>query len=392
MLKKLSAILGTSLLALALSVPAFAAEKPISVYVNGTNLTFPAGTPYLDNNSVLVPFRVVFEKLGMQVLWDASTGTVTGTSDTLTITLKIGSKLATVNGTVKKLTVAPVSSNGTTYIPLRFVAEATGGSAVWDASSRSVQITTAVSTAADDEQAITALIRQAIQYYNEEKAVSYYNLIDDADSFSDEVTSLNYFFKNYDMRTTIETLKVLNVQGDEATAYTVEKDVRAGGYYLPDERNEYLYSLVRVNNGSWKISEITNQDNTVLLTKEQAMKTTDIAQGHAALIKDNLSKYFQAMTAENVDATLALMSSYGEEYDAAKKEALQEFFKQLDLRYTLNNSNIYYYDAAAGEAAVYAETTVKEDKTGESVEQPMLFIFYQTETGGWTIDDFYYLD
>lgn len=391
MLKKLSAILGTSLLALALSVPAFAAEKPISVYVNGTNLTFPAGTPYLDNNSVLVPFRVVFEKLGMQVLWDASTGTVTGTSDTLTITLKIGSKLATVNGTVKKLTVAPVSSNGTTYIPLRFVAEATGGSAVWDASSRSVQITTAVSTAADDEQAITALIRQAIQYYNEEKAVSYYNLIDDADSFSDEVTSLNYFFKNYDMRTTIETLKVLNVQGDEATAYTVEKDVRAGGYYLPDERNEYLYSLVRVN-GSWKISEITNQDNTVLLTKEQAMKTTDIAQGHAALIKDNLSKYFQAMTAENVDATLALMSSYGEEYDAAKKEALQEFFKQLDLRYTLNNSNIYYYDAAAGEAAVYAETTVKEDKTGESVEQPMLFIFYQTETGGWTIDDFYYLD
>lgn len=390
-MKKLSAILGTSLLALALSVPAFAAEKPISVYVNGTNLTFPAGTPYLDNNSVLVPFRVVFEKLGMQVLWDAATGTVTGTSDNLTITLKIGSKLATVNGTVKKLTVAPVSSNGTTYIPLRFVAEATGGSAVWDASSRSVQITTAVSTAASDEQAITALIRQAIQYYNEEKAVSYYNLIDDADSFSDEVASLNYFFKNYDMRTTIETLKVLNVQGDEATAYTVEKDVRAGGYYLPDERNEYLYSLVRVN-GAWKISEITNQDSTVLLTKEQAMKTTDIPQGHAAIIKDNLSKYFQAMTSENVDATLAQMSSYGEEYDAAKKESLQEFFKQLDLRYTLNNSNIYYYDAAAGEAAVYAETTVKEDKTGESVEQPMLFIFYQTETGGWTIDDFYYLD
>ncbi|MNE69789.1 hypothetical protein D3C80_1655370 [compost metagenome] len=122
------------------------------------------------------------------------------------------------------------------------------------------------------------------------------------------------------------------------------------------------------------------------------MKTTDIPQGHAALIKDNLSKYFQAMTAENVDATLALMSSYGDEYDAAKKESLQEFYKQLDLRYTLNNSNIYYFDAAAGEAAVYAELTVKEDKTGESVEQPMLFIFYQTETGGWTIDDFYYLD
>lgn len=388
-MKKISAILGTSLLALALAVPAFAAEKPISVYVNGTNLTFPAGAPYLDNNSVLVPFRVVFEKLGMQVLWDAATGTVTGTSDSLTISLKIGSKLATVNGTVKKLTVAPVSSNGTTYIPLRFVAEATGGSAVWNASSRSVQITTAVSTAASDEKAITALINQAIQYYNDEKAVSYYSLMDDADTFTDQVSSLNNYFKNYDIKTTVEALKVLSIQGDEATAYTVEKEVRTGGYYLPDERSEYLYSLVR-KNGVWKIYDISVENRTVLLTKEQAMKTVDIVQGHATAIKDNLAKYFQAMSAKNTDAVMALMSTYGEDYDADTKESLQEFFDQTDLSYTLNNSNIYYY--ASGEAAIYAETTVKDAQTGESVEQPMLFIFYQTPAGGWTIDDFYYLD
>ncbi|MEK5449714.1 copper amine oxidase N-terminal domain-containing protein [Paenibacillus sp. FSL R7-0331] len=388
-MKKCSAIIGTSLLALALSVPAFAAEKPISVYVNGTNLTFPAGTPYLDNNSVLVPFRVVFEKLGMQVLWDASTGTVTGTSSSLTISLKIGSKLATVNGTVKKLTVAPVSSNGTTYIPLRFVAEATGGTAVWDASGRSVKITTAASTAATDEQAITALIRQAVQYYNEEKTISYYSLIDDADSFGDQISSLNNFFQNYDIKTTIEELKVLSIQGNEATAYTVEKEIRTGGYYLPDERSEYLYSLVRVN-GTWKISEITNEDRTVLLTKEQGMKSAGVPQGQADIIKDNLSKYFLAMTAKNVDATLAQMYSYGEDYDAESRSSLQEFFSEYDLSYVLNNSNIFYY--ANGEAAVYAETTLKDAETGESVEQPMLFIFYQTETGTWMIDDFYYLD
>lgn len=125
-MKKLVSLLGISLLALVLAVPAFAADKPIKVYINGSNLAFTAGTPYLKNNTVLVPFRVVFEKLGLQVLWDSKTGTVTGTGTGLDISLKVGSKRASVNGTVKQLTVAPVSSAGTTYIPLRFIAEATG--------------------------------------------------------------------------------------------------------------------------------------------------------------------------------------------------------------------------------------------------------------------------
>ncbi|WP_310830115.1 copper amine oxidase N-terminal domain-containing protein [Paenibacillus pedocola] len=388
-MKKLLSLIGVSLLALVLAVPAFAAAKPISVYVNGSSLTFPAGAPYLDNNSVLVPFRVVFEKLGMQVLWDAKTGTVTGTSANLTISLKIGSNRASVNGTVKKLTVAPVSSKGTTYVPLRFVAEATGGTAVWDAVNRSVKITTAVSTAASDEKAITALIKQAVQYYNEEKAVSYYSLVDDGDSYTDEVSSLNSFFQNYDMETTLETLKILSIQGDEATVYTVENEIRTGGYYMPDEKVEYLYNLVRTN-GVWKISEINAQEKTVLLTREQGMKSADIPQGYATTIKDNLNKYFQAMTSENIDGTMAQMSSYGEEYDASSKADLQDIFDNYDLQYTLNTSNIYYY--ASGEAAVYAEVTVKDAGTGETYEQPMIFLYYQSETGTWTIDDFYYLD
>ncbi|MFD1904243.1 hypothetical protein ACFTAO_38975 [Paenibacillus rhizoplanae] len=59
-MKKLVSLLGISLLALVLAVPAFAADKPIKVYINGSNLAFTAGTPYLKDNTVLVPFRVVF--------------------------------------------------------------------------------------------------------------------------------------------------------------------------------------------------------------------------------------------------------------------------------------------------------------------------------------------
>lgn len=89
LLKRFLSLLSISLLALILAVPAFAASKPIDVYINGSKVSFPAGSPYLANNSVLVPFRVVFEKLGLQVLWDAKTGTVTGKVQILRLPSKL---------------------------------------------------------------------------------------------------------------------------------------------------------------------------------------------------------------------------------------------------------------------------------------------------------------
>lgn len=210
-MKKLLSLLSISLLALILAVPAFAASKPIDVYINGSKVSFTAGTPYLANNSVLVPFRVIFEKLGLQVLWDAKTGTVTGKSSNLAISLKIGSNRATVNGTVKKLTTAPVSSAGTTYIPLRFIAEATGGTAVWNSTSRSVQITTPVSKD-KDEAAITALIRLSNKYFNEEKAISFYSLMDSESSNAESVADLNASFEIFDIKILLRVWKSLIFQ------------------------------------------------------------------------------------------------------------------------------------------------------------------------------------
>jgi hypothetical protein len=386
-LKKLLSLIGVSLLALVLAVPAFAAEKPIKVYINNSNLTFTAGTPYLKDNTVLVPFRVIFEKLGLQVLWDSKTGTVTGTGTGLNISLKVGSKRATVNGTVKQLTVAPVSTAGTTYIPLRFIAEATGGTAVWDSASRSVKITVPQSSSSDEKD-ITALIQLSNKYYNEEKAISFYSLVDSESDNMESVTDMNSLFELYDLKNTITSLKILSLAGDEATVYTVESSVRTGGYYIPDEQFEYLYTLVR-KDGSWKISGMEVQESTVLLTREQGMKQAVLPQGDATVIKDNLSKYYQNMTTQNVDGTMALMTSYGEEYDAASAADLQDLFDSYDLSYSLTNANIYYY--AADEAAVYTEVSIKDGESGESYTQSLIFILSKSESGSWTIDDTYHI-
>lgn len=386
-MKKLISLLGTSLLALVLAVPAFAAEQPIKVYINGSNVSFTAGNPYLKNNTVLVPFRVIFEKLGLQVLYNAQTGTITGTSSSLKLSLKIGSNRATLNGTVKKMSTAPLSIGGTTYIPLRFIAEATGGTAVWDSGSRSVKIKAAVSTVTDEKD-ITALIHLANQYYNTEQASRFYSLVDAGEDITGMVADMDSSFELYDVKNTIESLKVLQIQGNEATAVTVEKAVRTGGLYIPDENIEYLYELIR-KDGKWKIASMEVQDRTVLLTREQGMTAAVLPQATAATIKDNLSKYYQYMSAENTDAISALMTSYGEEYDAATKSDMQDYFDTYDHRYSLDNSNVFYY--SPGEAAVYAETTIKDADSGESYKQSLIFLFVKSEDGAWTVDETYNL-
>lgn len=384
-MKKLLSLLSISLLALVLAVPAFAASKPIDVYINGSKVSFTAGSPYLANNSVLVPFRVVFEKLGLQVLWDAKTGTVTGKSSNLAITLTIGSNRATVNGTVKKLTTAPVSSAGTTYIPLRFIAEATGGTAVWNSSSRSVQITTPVSKD-KDEAAITALVRLSNKYFNEENATSFYSLMEES-SDSESVAELNESFKAFDIKNTIDSLEILDLKADEATVYTLESSRRTGGAYTPDTEDEYIYTLVR-KNGNWKISSVESQSSSILLTREQALKpAANIPQNDADAVKGMITKYYQAMNEENSTAVLATMTSYGEEYDSSIKADLDDFFASYDITYTPGISNIYYYTAK--EAAIYVESKDKEASEEETYEQGLIYILSKSDTGVWTVGNTY---
>lgn len=384
-MKKFLSLMGVSLLALMLAVPAFAADKPIKVYINGSNVAFTAGSPYLKNNSVLVPFRVIFEKLGLKVLWDVKTGTVTGTSSSLKITLKMGSNRATVNGLVKKLATAPASSQGTTYIPLRFVSEATGGSAVWDAASRSVTILTPVDTA-NDEKDITDLIHLSNEYLNSENAAGYYSLVTYHSDLTDSINNMKEYFKSYDRVNTIESLDILNIQGNEAIVQSVEKSVRKGGRYLPDEQVKYLNTLVR-KNGVWKIESSETQDSSVLLTPEQGKTPAVLPDSDAAAIKDSLSKYYAARNAKDVDGTIAQTTFYGEDYQADMKDSLTEYFKNYNLVYTLISSNVFYYTAE--EAAVYVENTIKETGSTESYTQSSVIIFSKSSSGLWTVDDSY---
>ncbi|MGB9792606.1 MAG: copper amine oxidase N-terminal domain-containing protein [Thermacetogeniaceae bacterium] len=125
------------------SVPAFATKVTgIKVTVNGKQVTFPDQQPYLDAalGRVFIPVRFVSEALGAKVDWDQAKQTVTITSNTAIIKIKIGSAQVEVTGIYKNLDAPARVENGRTMVPLRFVSEALGKDVVWHQDTMTVEI------------------------------------------------------------------------------------------------------------------------------------------------------------------------------------------------------------------------------------------------------------
>lgn len=142
-MKKLLRCLFAAALVLCLTgAAAFAAEAPVSVQLDGKNVTFTDVQPVIRNDRTFLPFRAVFEAMGAQVGWDKTTRTVTAVREGKTVTMTIGSAEATVteNGKTETIAmdVAPYIENDRTYVPVRFAAQAMGTNVGWDKAARTV--------------------------------------------------------------------------------------------------------------------------------------------------------------------------------------------------------------------------------------------------------------
>jgi hypothetical protein len=120
-----------------------AAAQGITVEINGTPIEFAGAPPELLNNSVMVPMRGVFERLGAVLSYDSATQTVHASSPTTNVLLALGSTTAVVNGQAEVLPQPAVVVNGTTLVPLRFVAQAFGAMVTWNRPTLTVMIQTA---------------------------------------------------------------------------------------------------------------------------------------------------------------------------------------------------------------------------------------------------------
>ena len=98
-----------------------------NVSVDSAPLTVSSGEvpPLVIDSRTLVPVKLVTEKLGAQISWNAKTEEVTIKKSDKTIVLKINSSTAKVNGKSKTLPdkVSPIIVNSRTMVPLKFIAD-----------------------------------------------------------------------------------------------------------------------------------------------------------------------------------------------------------------------------------------------------------------------------
>ena len=107
-----------------------------TMFVNGKTYEKDAA-PVIMNDRTLVPIRFVTESLGGTVAWNAETKEVTLVIDGKEIKMTIGK-------TIEKYGVAPVIIDSRTFVPVRFVADELGATTAWNAETKTVTITKAV--------------------------------------------------------------------------------------------------------------------------------------------------------------------------------------------------------------------------------------------------------
>jgi len=119
------------------------ANADVSVTVDGNKVVFPDAKPFIDENGrTLIPVRFVTEDLGATVEWNAQDREVYITKDGVNIMIRIDQEMILVNGRTKAMDTKAIIKEDRTYVPIRYVAEELGVTVGWDASTRTVIITT----------------------------------------------------------------------------------------------------------------------------------------------------------------------------------------------------------------------------------------------------------
>ena len=115
-----------------------------TMYVDGRAVALEVA-PIIVNSRTLLPIRAVIESAGGTVAWEASTRQATIVWNDNTVELWIDRNVALLNGQPVMVDsdprIVPITVNGRTLLPLRFVAESLSMDIQWDAAAQGIEIT-----------------------------------------------------------------------------------------------------------------------------------------------------------------------------------------------------------------------------------------------------------
>jgi hypothetical protein len=324
-----------------------AEEKAITVLVDGKQVAFTTN-PFIESGTTLVPFRTIFEKLGLAINWDADTKTATGTKEGLTISLQIGNKTAIVNDKEKSLAVAPKVVNNETFIPLRFISENAEKEVSWDGISKEVYI-------ADTNLQLIHLFEKHYSYTKDENVAGVMSTVDPSSpAYAQTEAVLGQMFAIYDLDV-VYTVEVLDVQDAQAIVKTTTTTTRING---PEFQNNKVVGTNIANkvNGQWKLHSTTPEYIDMLIADSIVEGEVTITKAEQDAILAVIEKSRVNTETEDWDAELLLYTSdYPnlEQTFAQSKQlgAVYDFSQEITKQKFLNSSD--------DQAVIYLESALK---------------------------------
>jgi hypothetical protein len=140
MIKKFTSITLAFLISSSVCTGVFAQD--IGVKVNDAYVEFASGEPFIESGRTLIPLRGVFEKMGYSVSWDGDTKTAELSAAGRNIKITANADNILSNGSSIQIDVPAKIVNGSMYIPLRAVGEASGAIVSWDSNTKTASIYT----------------------------------------------------------------------------------------------------------------------------------------------------------------------------------------------------------------------------------------------------------
>jgi ketosteroid isomerase-like protein len=362
------------------------ADDGIKVVIEGREVRFDS-PPVVDQGNTLVPFRVLFEKLGLSVEWIQATKTVVGKGGGVAIELQLDRKTALINGAAVELSAAPRAIGGSVYVPLRFVGEATGRAVKWDGAARTIRIGPAPSGEPTDYD-FEPFYRRFLAAGNAEDIGAIRALLHpDSPILGADWDSMAERFRIYDIRVELEQFEVLKASKSSAMLRTVETNVNANSLFHPDSRVTQLVHVLPDENGDWKIYDIERLETEYLVPDARLTADADIDKELEQALLAVVEAHIGALEAEDRDGVIGVFDPSAPELDLTRL-ALRAMFFYYDRDYELEYGNVL--QAAGGEAFVYAVYTVRtikgpEDEAFADGRFGVVYHLKRQADGGWKI-------
>ncbi|WP_409340275.1 stalk domain-containing protein [Paenibacillus sp. MBLB4367] len=223
-------------------------KKEIGIAVEGEPLRFER-KPLIREGHLLVPFRPLFEKLGLQVEWNDQERSVTGRKEGTEIRLSVDSTLAVINDMEISLPAEPQIFEDSLYVPLRFVGEAMQLEVEWDGVNREVRV------GRPEQLAKQAVLRFLMHLEQGDDYKATHDLSESGLSIVERSPALAPYFMRKQWKNDVTSIQA---EAYGTSTYMVKTKQRNRSYDFAeifDQVQENWYQVVRTDEGQWKLKD-----------------------------------------------------------------------------------------------------------------------------------------